>query len=260
MMIYKYLNSDRIDVLRNSRIRFTQPAALNDPFEFYPCWEKVQKAIVERVFDKIQVACDPLNPIHKLMMIIMNVYLKQQIAATANNGVLVLSLSKKHNNSIMWSHYTSSHKGFVIGFDSESEFFQGRDKLTEVRYSKSRYVVPANAFRNLEIPSELGEQLLGAICFTKSSDWQYEEELRLLADCENADHVLDKDSELPIYLFNFPEEIVKEVIIGYKIDPDFRRDLLGICENKYPHANIFYAIPNSRSYDLTIVPYAGKQT
>lgn len=33
MIVYKYLRPERIDVLKNSLIRFTQPAALNDPFE-----------------------------------------------------------------------------------------------------------------------------------------------------------------------------------------------------------------------------------
>ena len=37
MMIYKYVVPDRIDVLENSLIRFTQANALNDPFEVDPC-------------------------------------------------------------------------------------------------------------------------------------------------------------------------------------------------------------------------------
>jgi len=36
MSIYKYVIADRIDILENSRIRFTQPSALNDPFEMQP--------------------------------------------------------------------------------------------------------------------------------------------------------------------------------------------------------------------------------
>src|SRR5690242_9303419 len=36
MILYKYLHSDRLDVLSERRIRFTQPADFNDPFEFRP--------------------------------------------------------------------------------------------------------------------------------------------------------------------------------------------------------------------------------
>ena len=39
MVLYKYLTPARLDVLEGRRIRFTQPAAFNDPFEFRPCIE-----------------------------------------------------------------------------------------------------------------------------------------------------------------------------------------------------------------------------
>lgn len=40
-MLYKYVASDRVDVLERQRIRFTQPVALNDPFELRPYFETV---------------------------------------------------------------------------------------------------------------------------------------------------------------------------------------------------------------------------
>lgn len=39
MSLYKYLPPDRIDILRDRRIRFTQHMALNDPFEMKPFFE-----------------------------------------------------------------------------------------------------------------------------------------------------------------------------------------------------------------------------
>ena len=231
---------------------------MNDPFEFCPCWEEVKQGIVERVFTKIKVACDPRNPVHKMLLGVMNTYLKYSIEESLNDDTLILSLSKKRDNSIMWSHYANSHRGFVIGFDAESVFFQGANKLKEVFYSGSRYVIPANAFIDLEIPSELSERLIDTICFTKNADWQYEQEMRLLADRGKADHVLEKESALPIYLFDLPAEIVKEVIMGYRIEPDFKGNLLNICDTTYPDAKIFQAFPHKKSYDLAILSYAGK--
>ena len=35
-LFYKYVPAERIDILRNRLIRFTQPLALNDPFEAKP--------------------------------------------------------------------------------------------------------------------------------------------------------------------------------------------------------------------------------
>jgi hypothetical protein len=49
MIVYKYLHSDRIDVLENAAIRFTQPAALNDPFETMPCFTEFKAYLQEQI-------------------------------------------------------------------------------------------------------------------------------------------------------------------------------------------------------------------
>lgn len=47
MGFYKYLSPDRIDLLRDAHIRFTQPASFNDPFEAFPYFK--QLAPVEHI-------------------------------------------------------------------------------------------------------------------------------------------------------------------------------------------------------------------
>jgi hypothetical protein len=39
MSLYKYVTFDRIDILKNEHIRFTQPSAFNDPFELLPFFQ-----------------------------------------------------------------------------------------------------------------------------------------------------------------------------------------------------------------------------
>lgn len=41
MALYKYVTMERIDVLENGHIRFTQPTAFNDPFELFPYFESI---------------------------------------------------------------------------------------------------------------------------------------------------------------------------------------------------------------------------
>ncbi len=38
MSLYKYVSPERIDILTNGFIRFSQPSAFNDPFETFPCF------------------------------------------------------------------------------------------------------------------------------------------------------------------------------------------------------------------------------
>ena len=48
MTVYKYVTAERVDVLRNGLVRFTQAAALNDPFETHPCLTEFRKSFEER--------------------------------------------------------------------------------------------------------------------------------------------------------------------------------------------------------------------
>src|SRR5690242_18055193 len=41
MTLFKYVHSDRVDIIRNLEIRFTQPDALNDPFELQPQFDSI---------------------------------------------------------------------------------------------------------------------------------------------------------------------------------------------------------------------------
>ena len=41
MVFYKYVSVERIDILQNRLIRFTQPNAMNDPFEAKPHFYKL---------------------------------------------------------------------------------------------------------------------------------------------------------------------------------------------------------------------------
>src|SRR5260221_496044 len=41
MILFKYIRPDRIDVVEGCEIRFTQPGALNDPFELRPQFESL---------------------------------------------------------------------------------------------------------------------------------------------------------------------------------------------------------------------------
>jgi hypothetical protein len=45
MSLYKYVTPERIDILRNGLIRFTQPSTFNDPFECKPVIRSLTRGI-----------------------------------------------------------------------------------------------------------------------------------------------------------------------------------------------------------------------
>jgi hypothetical protein len=168
----------------------------------------------------------------------------------------ILSLTKSNNNGLMWAHYADSHKGFAIGFDSESPFFKSgksNEGLREVKYSSQRAIVPYGGLKSLD--SDGLAKANEYFFFTKSENWRYEEELRILASLKKADSIPCKVEGYDLCLFNFPKECVKEVILGYRMPEDTRQEIAKILERKYPRTVLYQALLNETQFDLDIVPY-----
>ena len=254
MIVYKYLHPDRIDVLQNTLIRFTQPAALNDPFEGMSNLSEIRR-FFEQLTKDLGQGTDPIDADDD--------YVSTEQAITDTFGrwnldnvseLAFLSLSKKRNNLLMWSHYCDSHRGFTLGFDACHRFFStpipGRKSaLREVSYS-DRPVMPAPD-GDIEAFFRANTNIL-----TKSPHWAYEEELRMCASPAAANETKAALNEEPIYLFRFPSEALREVILGYKMLKEHREAILRIVPEKYPNAKLYQTVLNESEYDLDVVPIA----
>lgn len=213
---YKYLPISRLSYLEDELLRFTQPGDLNDPFECLP-----KKPSIEE-FD---------NLINSLIQENSNKEIQKEIKAKfdskyldelfktqvekVNEDIGIFSLSKNWKSSLMWAHYTESHKGFCVGFDSKNIFFKNYlsdDKkkfktIIEVKYSEKR----------VEIPMVLGQrQDYYEPYVTKSIEWKYEEEIRLLTDL-NSRETFKECKPYNIYLFKVPHSAISEIILGANI-------------------------------------------
>jgi len=81
----------------------------------------------------------------------------------------VLSFSEDHRNALMWSHYADYHRGICIGF--RRAVMEQLAPLQQVHY---RARVPT-------LPEELPEEeKLSASFLSKSGDWGYEREWRII--------------------------------------------------------------------------------
>jgi hypothetical protein len=216
MNVYKYLHPDRSDVLKNGLIRFTQPGALNDPFEVTPNLREFRQYF-ERLHKQLfqQMGATATNDdLQSTQQAITDTF-GQWNEANASN-LAFLSLSKNRNNLLMWSHYCDSHRGFVVGFDSADPFFSNakdriKSDLREVVYSSSRPVLPTLD----QDPEKFFRENTNIL--TKSHHWAYEEELRMSASPMAADEVKSGPNGHQLYLFKFPPESVREVILGHRI-------------------------------------------
>lgn len=153
MLFYKYLRPERIDVLRDDRVRYTQPVMFNDPFESRPhvqgeppeeVMERVSRIEAERMGMPDEVRRKILefskDPAHQNVV-------RDFMMAMFGTGVGILSLTEKCDNLLMWAHYAEEHTGLVIAFDTMHDYWnhfgkeEGEDYaglLRKVEYSDRR--------------------------------------------------------------------------------------------------------------------------
>ena len=109
----------------------------------------------------------------------------------------------------MWAHYTECHTGLVIGFD-------GRENLLE-SLSPHRRIAPV--VYGDERPSKpTYDDLTDAeVLLTKSREWAFEQERRLIDSLYSADPEATDTDEIR-WSFRIRPESVREVILGCRVE------------------------------------------
>lgn len=211
MKLYKYVTSDRIDILTKGEIRFTQPFAWNDPFELKPFYQDHKPKNIWKQFSSVAKKYEQIDKLDTITEAKFKEYEKEvsnfekerkritkdEIYNYINRNILGLSLTEDKDNLLMWSHYSSEHSGFVIEFDTDNDFFKNNNRyLFKVTCNHNRPIVKTEEFATLisGVYSSLGEhkklsqkdyKKISEI-FRKSIEWEYEKEWRLLTTVDKA--------------------------------------------------------------------------
>ncbi len=252
MLLYKYIGREQF--FSNFKIRLTPPNALNDPRECVPEIKLRDPRgyinnVIQRNFESGYIRLLIENP-HLTPEQALHAYLQastktendfhenneewirrifDSFMKVTNRHIGVLSLSETNNNELMWAHYANSHNGYVIGFDSENPFFKPTKsdpkvcgELMNVQYTDVAPIVYVDPGK-FDIPKEL--------FFTKTLQWSYEREWRMIKMLTAADEVIDEK----IHLFQVPIDSVKEVIFGMKVSEPKRKDIESLLLSTAPH-------------------------
>jgi hypothetical protein len=275
--LFKYLHPDRIDVLKNTAIRFSPPMAFNDPFEFKPVISGVASgeyfntfieenldSVVESMLSELPSELKKSIPRSTMLELAKAFFEKNPnllsnmmdrvkpqfstiLSEKSNELIGVLSLTEKPDNLLMWSHYSESHRGYCIGFDSNHSFFnRKRSEKDEFYYlRKVKYLDHR--------PSKLMVDMNGTDMFLLKSDiWEYEQEWRMCAVLPDADTIL-KVGDSKIHLFNFPTDAIKEIIIGVNAENSLIQSILSLVNNNplLSHVKIKQAVVSEKEYALS---------
>lgn len=228
---FKYCSDDDCvikGIFEDHKIRFTQPAALNDPLEFYPAIRFKDPNDKCRHF----VCNGEKLPSEELR-------LHLQLVERQLNQFGILSLTKTPDSFDMWNLYANGHKGFLLELGGDFNIHQcmcGKDSrvygIRKVDYVQ-KYEIKVDELINENglIPSaEFNEQLF----YTKTSRWAYEKEYRMVrpfADLPGWDLSDDKaHRDRRLHLFDFSLECLVSVTFGACMAIANKRRIMEACE------------------------------
>jgi hypothetical protein len=209
-IIYKYSSFDVAvnNILIKQTLKFVNPSTFNDPFD---CNEHLIKINLDNEFiPQIIRKSNPKITEEFERTILNKMRLPETWAesfTTKKKEYKVSCFSKKCNNVLMWSHYAEKHKGICIGFDFPHKVDE-KFILSNVKYLNQITPVCGKA---------MFEKVMLYWLTTKSSAWQYEDEVRALLQ--------DKGDEK---IISFDKKYIKEVIFGcnvsnQKVDDTFKK-------------------------------------
>jgi len=166
-----------------------------------------------------------------------------------DENVGLLCLSERADSVLMWGHYADCHKGLVLGFDSESPFFSKKRGPND-EFGHLRKVVYQQERPTIDFTIRDSGKLSAMMFHTKSGDWGYEREwrmMRVLTDCTNR---IDS-SPFPICLFEFQRECLREIIIGMRMSQE-KIDEVRAHAREFANAMLCRAQVHPTEYALVI--------
>lgn len=265
MILYKYFAETRLDVLRTFTLRFTQPIHFNDPFEVLPLqreseletkfelsWEEgLRSTYGELVRAGYSLPMgeayrsEHLDALSSAVELVKSDPLLATLCYTGSSyqllwsiGLGILCLTARPDNLLMWSHYASECKGFVVGFDTTHEWFlnqrhNGRHyPLTPVSYTRRR------------------PRRVTSMFFRKATEWRYEEEWRMLSPIHQCTRIGDGR----VFVKRFPPEAIDCVLMGCRMGESSRVELLRAVRD-LPAAKLYKTFPGVHQYRMELVPY-----
>ena len=258
--LYKFCPPARTDILENNLIRFSPLSDFNDPFDGNPHLSPFDPTVplsAEELASlrKVVHRVEPDLPDQEILARLSKIErtpesdrktIESMRALMREMGVLCLTSNcEEFGSALMWAHYSECHTGLMIEFNSDTAFFPKEWN----NFGQTRS--PCEISYQPQRPSLRAGQILNqgrTLFFTKSSDWAYEKEIRVLMPLTQA----DKPAK---HLFSIPPESFKRVVIGCKAEKDLEDKVVRISrEPRYRNLKVEKAVLDEKSYKLLFRP------
>lgn len=267
MTLFKYIRPERIDVIQNLEIRFTQPDALNDPFELRPHFESiVAEADVLANFPETPVDLVPMVaqaysmlseeqrarlPLDAAMQAVQAFMATDDAReATAEALQIFLRLMRDGAAPIRDAIYRAFNDN--VGILSLSEIsdhelmwahyadrhtglvlcFDERHSFFNRRRSENDEFYFVREVHYSDGPAlSLGTIDGDALLVTKGTKWSYEKEWRMLVPLRDATRSVTIGGDT-VHLFAIPPDALQGIILGAHATPDNEASARGLINER----------------------------
>lgn len=242
--LYKFRSIETLNkILDNNGLWFARPSSFNDPFD---CQIEIDtnntfEEIINYFFSLREYKIDGYQ---KLTNDLIEVRAKEYyenpekfkqfingiMSASLNNLGVCCFVKEPPLNILMWSHYANSHQGVCLKFSvlNDLEFF-----TTPIPINYQKEYPLFNYLKDGK------DKLASAMIGTKSKDWEYESELRVIKD--------------NFGLHKFKKKALVEIIFGCDSERDeINKITEKLNELKYLNVKISYMKKKKNEFGLEI--------
>jgi hypothetical protein len=281
MIFYKYFGELGIKVIEDLRLKISPPNEFNDPFELTPrskftitIADMVNRAKIDpdhfrgvfedmrndgypHTFERFIAEFPTIIPLKfkEFKKLMLRELMKQDMKSLdeASEKLGILCASKIPNSIPMWSHYADHHKGIAIGLNLPRIGNTPRGPFGKVRYRKFRrgvnlWLAPTNP--------EWFRQVIDTI-FTKSRDWLYEQEYRLVFRLDDLVRSQPDEKEKRHFFLDINGNDIREIIFGSRINKAFKNRVIAELNRRpktFGHVKRFQCKRHHSRFELEIIP------
>jgi hypothetical protein len=154
----------------------------------------------------------------------------------------IFCLSRTQMNPLMWAHYAAAHTGVCIHFDARADRGSPFAYARRVQY---RGVRPA-----LEVATvpPAPDVLIDVLALTKSREWAYEQEFRLLGNLDHANGFARLDGK---YAY-FDAHLITGCTIGFAMSKRRQQKILAAAKAHRPALRVWRTRPHATRYALEL--------
>lgn len=232
--LYTYMPVDKLEervipVLSECKLWFSSPKDFNDPFDckIYPRVPENDILAAYLIDNAENVNPNDHDAIRGGILAAGGALIRQAIDDVMNRSG-VKCFTTDNTNILMWSHYTNSHKGICLEFNTilDPEFF----------------VYPINVIYSEDYPQLefTDKKFTTEVLRTKSKVWEYEKEVRIYKR-SNGYHTFNPES-------------LRSITFGCNISNEHKEAIMNVVrQNKaLSHVRFFQCSPHPTQFKLGI--------